>query len=282
MKHRIALRSICALVFVVGAASAADSTPDIYKIRIEGSWWYVNPTGSITAKIAPNTVTPISTASVSGSPIDVQKDFGFHNYSTFAGFVDWRFTRRQHLIVSISPNSYTGSHNAERDFVFNGATITTGTAVNSKLRVTNVAPGYEFNFIQRNHGHLGIIAQCNLLDINTDVHATGSIILPDQTVTGSYSKSRSLFAPLPVFGPQFRVYTPNGKVYVDGAILAMYFFGYGQFISSRGTVGLKLNKSFSLHAGYLMGSRTIVHGETDRLGIDLTQKGPAVGVEGQW
>ncbi len=59
----------------------------------------------------------------------------------------------------------------------------------------------------------------------------------------------------------------------------MYFFGYGNFVSSAGDLGFTLTKHITANAGYQLGTRFNVHGTSDRLGLDLTQKGPVVGLE---
>jgi hypothetical protein len=63
------------------------------------------------------------------------------------------------------------------------------------------------------------------------------------------SASGSLLEPIPVAGPDFRLYLTNSpRVFVDGNVLGMYLFGYGNFISSAGDVGVPL---LNLHVGTL-------------------------------
>ena len=38
----------------------------------------------------------------------------------------------------------------------------------------------------------------------------------------------------------------------------MYFFGYGNFLSTTDAIGLTLTKHISLNAGYQLGSRLLV------------------------
>jgi len=62
-------------------------------------------------------------------------------------------------------------------------------------------------------------------------------------------------------------------------VRGMYFFGYGDFVAARGSVGVGITKHLSLHAGYQMGSRLSIHGTSDQIAIRLTQKGPTAGIE---
>jgi hypothetical protein len=59
---------------------------DAYKLRVDAGFYY--PTGSLHG------------ASDTES-IDLSKDLGFNSYPTFSGKVDWKFTRKNHLYVSI-------------------------------------------------------------------------------------------------------------------------------------------------------------------------------------
>ena len=76
-------------------------------------------------------------------------------------------------------------------------------------------------------------------------------------------QSASLLAPLPVAGPQFRIYlTDSPGVFVEGGVYGMYFFGYGDFVSTAGSLGVTINRHLSLTAGYQLGSRLIVNNST--------------------
>jgi hypothetical protein len=59
----------------------------------------------------------------------------------------------------------------------------------------------------------------------------------------------------------------------------MYFFGYGNFVSTADSLGITVNKHFSVNAGYQLASRLNVNGTSNRIGLSLKQKGPIVGME---
>jgi hypothetical protein len=130
-------------------------------------------------------------------------------------------------------------------------------------------------------GHFGFEVLANLLNIKADLKATGTIVTPDGTTTGSYSGSGSVFAPLPVIGFIGRRYLTS-RVYIDGAVNGMYFFGYGSFISAKGSLGVGIGKGWSVRGGYFLAGRTNIHGTDSRIGVDLMQKGPILGIEGKW
>jgi hypothetical protein len=122
----------------------------------------------------------------------------------------------------------------------------------------------------------------NLFDSRASIQTQGGVIGPGGGVTTSRSASKSVFFPLPTGGPNFRYYLVPSRLYVDGQISGMYFFGYGSFIAASGVLGYSIGHHLNLRGGYLLGSRADIHGTSSRLGLTLTQKGPVVGLEGRW
>jgi hypothetical protein len=263
------------LLFVVGLVIAvcsvlaprvsAQEDFDDYKIRLDAFWFYSNPTGTIQGQ--GDTV-----------PIDLVKDLNFSSYSTFSGKVDWKFTRKNHFYVAFSPFYTSRQTTLVRTIVFRGQTFVVGSTVQSDLHAFLVAPGYQYDIIRRKRGHLGLGVQFDLFDTTAKISAAAQVVNGVQQ--GAVTASSSLLAPIPVAGPQFRFYlTDSPRVFVEGNLYGMYFFGYGNFVSTADTIGVTLTKHISVNAGYQLGSRLNVTNKTDRLGISLTQKGALAGVE---
>jgi hypothetical protein len=238
------------------------SNPEAYKIKVGGQFWYATPTATLAG-------------SSSQVPIDFDKTLGFETYSTFNGGVDWHFKNKHHLFFIVSPNQTSRTVVLNRTINFENSTFEAGSSVSSKLRSYSYAPGYRYDLIHRRSGHLGILAQINLLDIKATI--TGVAI--QSSGQSSTSASGSVFAPMPIFGPDGRVYLANNHLFIDGNLKGMYFFGYGNFISTAGTVGVTLGPHVDVIGGYQMGSKLTVNGTTDRLSVRLTQRGPTVGLE---
>jgi hypothetical protein len=103
------------------------------------------------------------------------------------------------------------------------------------------------------------------------------------TATTARGASKSALLPLPTGGPTFRYYLIPSRLYLDGAISGMYFFGYGTFSGSTNAfLGYSIGRHWSVRGGYLLGSRSEIHGTASRLGIRLTQQGAVLGLEGKW
>jgi hypothetical protein len=239
---------------------------DNYKLRIDTLWFYSNPSGSITGK--GETV-----------PIDFQKDLGFNSYSTFSGKVDWKFTHKNHFYVAFAPFYSSRTTTLTRDITFQGQTFTAGLVVKSELHPWVIAPGYQYDIIRRRRGHLGIGVQIDLFNTSAKISAAAQIN-GEGVQQAAITAKGSLLAPIPVAGPEFRLYLTNSpRLFVQGNLYGMYFFGYGNFVSTTDVIGITLTKHISATAGYQLGSRLNVTGTQNRLALDLTQKGAVAGLE---
>jgi hypothetical protein len=259
---------VLALLLLVPAALRAQESDefDQYKLRIAGFWFYSQPTGTVQGHS-------------DQYPVDFQGDLGFSNYSTGLGFVDWKFTHKNHFYVQLVPLFTSKQVVLNRTITFQGQTFDVGAQVNSQLHAFFVAPGYQYDIIRRKRGHLGLAVQFDLFKSTAKIVAMGQVS-GGGSITAGKSASGALLAPIPVAGPQFRLYLTNSpRVFIEGNVYGMYFFGYGSFVSSEGDLGVTLQKDISLNAGYQLASHLTVNGTQDRLAVQLSQKGPVVGIE---
>lgn len=257
---------VCLYVSTVLPAHAQSEDLDAYKWRFTGSWWYSQPSGHFNGQNHEG-------------EFDLSKDFHFGSYSTFTGTFDWRFKRKHHLLLQTSPVNFSNSVTLARAIDFQGETYNVGTRAEANIRSFSFSPGYQWDFIRRNRGYVALLTQIYLLD--TKATLKGTVLVNGETA--SRSSSGSFFAPLPVIGLHARGYPLDSeRLSLDGYFNGMYFFGYGDFYSARGIVGIGLSHHWRVIAGYQMGTRMSIHGGSGNIGIRLTQKGPVVGIEGSW
>jgi hypothetical protein len=241
---------------------AADSDDlDSYKIRFDAGWYFSNPTGNVHAA-GDNDI------------VDFQKDLAFNTYSTISGKVDWKFTRKNHLYFTVIPFDTSHTTVLNRTIVFRGQTFNAGAETNGSLHSLLIAPGYQYDIIRRHRGHLGIGVQMDLFNTTAKLSA----VAQSNSQQAAASASASLLAPIPVAGPDFRLYLTN-RIFADGNVMGMYLFGYGNFVSTTDSLGFALTKHISARAGYQLGSHLVVKETNNRTGIRLTQQGPLVGLE---
>jgi len=249
---------------LAGAADGEDL--DVYKWRMTGAWWFSSPTGSFAGKANSGT-------------FDLSRDFGFGSYSTFTGTADWRIKRKHHLLFSISPVTSSRRTTLSRAIEFEGVTYDVGASVAADIKARAFAPGYQYDIIRRNRISFSIATQVYLMSTSADLTGTATINGQSQSKTAS----GSIFAPLPVLGPRVRWYPlHSGRLAVDGGFQGMSFFGYGYFMSARGTGEVALSRHWRLSLGYQMGTRLKINEDTNRIGVRLTQKGPIAGFEVSW
>ena len=166
----------------------------------------------------------------------------------------------------------------QRTIIFQGQTFNVGVVTKANLSAPLIAPGYQYDISRRKREHIGIAVQINLFPSSASFFAAAQVNTNNQVV----SAKKSLLAPIPVAGPQFRFYlTDSPRLFVEGNLYGMYLFGYGNFISTTADVGVTLTKYLSLNAGYQLGTRLNVNVDEkkDRFGLSLTQKGPIVGLQ---
>lgn len=263
---RLVFYLITLFVFAPAIAGAQDEDFDQYKVRISGFWLHSTPTETMEA------------AGHNGF-VDFNRDFGFNDYSTFTGKFDWKFTRKNHIYLVAAPFIQSRQVVLDRTIVFRGQTFTVGVIAKADLQSIVYAPGYQYDIIRRKRGHLGIAAQINLFNTTGTFSAAAQVTSDGVHHAATFSQA-SLLAPIPVAGPEFRLYLTNSpRLFVEGNVYGMYLFGYGNFVSTAGDLGLSLSKHFSVNAGYTLGSRLNVNNQSNRIGLSLTQKGPLVGVQ---
>lgn len=260
----------CVALFVVFAAmppiasAQGESDPDQYRVRISGFWLHSSPTVSVEA------------AGHNGF-VDFNRDFGFNDYSTGIGKLDWKFTRKNHLYIVFVPFTQSRQVVLNRTITFRGQTFSAGATAEGKLRAVLFAPGYQYDIIRRRRGHIGVAVQINLFDTKASLKA-GAQVTSDGVRHAATSSQASLLAPIPVAGPEFRLYLTS-RAFVEGNVYGMYLFGYGNFVSTAGDLGFSVSKHFSFNAGYALASRLQVNTHSNRVGMSLQQQGPIVGMQ---
>ncbi len=253
------------LLSVVNLRAQDKEDLDAHTIRLDGFWFYSQPSGSFHG-------------TGSRGLLDFQSEVHFNSYSTGVGRIDWKFTHKNHIYVGAIPVNQSKGFVLGRTITFEGQTFNIGLSAHARLQTYFFTPGYQYDIVRRRRWHLGIAAQLNLLYISGTLQ-TAAQIANGVSYAAKYSSS-VLRAPLPVLGPEGRVYlTHSNRVFVDGNLYGLYFFGYGNFLSSHGTLGISVNRHLNFQGGYQLSSRLNIHAKTNRIGLDLTQRGAIAGLE---
>ena len=264
-------RILIAVLFCLTAPSlvrAQDANDlDNYKWRVDANWWYSHPSGYFGDNRTNNY-------------FNVNKDFGFGSYSTFTGKLDWHFAHKHHFLLTGTPNSNSKTNTVSRTITFGGQTFDVGAAVSANVDSINIAPGYQYDIIRRDHGFLGLEVDFNFIETTAKLALSGNV----NGSGGAVSGSKSFWAPLPDFGLAFRWYPlhDSNRLSFGGSFRGMPFFGYGNFMTGRADVGVGLTKHLNVRGGYEMGSRLSIHGTADQVAVQLLHRGPTAGIEFAW
>jgi hypothetical protein len=237
-----------------------------YKIRFEGFWFYSKPTGHF------------SSQGDSGL-LDLSQDIGFRSYSSGVARLDWKFTHKNHFYFAYTNFTKSKDVVLNRTVNFQGQTFNIGATATGSLDSRVYIPGYQYDIVRRKSLTLGLQLQVNITEISGKLFAAAQVTNGIPQVT-QFSSAR-IHVPLPVAGPTIRWYLiPNsGLIFFDANVFGMYFFGYGNYVSSVGTFGLSLSKHVAIRGGYSLSSRYEINTKANRVGMTLSQHGSQAGLE---
>lgn len=254
---------LCLFVFALPALAQDGEDLDDYKLRITALWWGFKPIGSV------------GTSSI--GDWDLQRDFDFQETSTFVGNLDWKFARKHHLLFEAIPVQIERGTVLNRTITFDGQTFPAGIETRARLNWNSFAIGYQYDFVRRHRGYLGIGTHVYILDPHASLTAT--VTIPGRTETRTAAVNQLIG--LPVVGPRWRFYPipRTGRLAIDGYFEGMYFGQYGDFWTGRAAAIFEVVKPLRLVGGYQFGTRLNFQGVSNDLAVRLLNQGPIAGIE---
>jgi hypothetical protein len=198
MRTRAAAISLLSLVLGLSASTAHaqysvkgpsdPATGERYHVEIGGFLW--NPT--------PDIVISSEQLGIVGSNIDFVNDLGIEKTRFKQLRVVLRPARKHKLRFEYTPITYDATGKLTARIVFNGIEFPVTLPVNTNLQWKAYRFGYEYDFVSRDRGFVGLILEAKY----TDVQATLSNVLATE-----FARAR---APIPAIGGIARVYVvPN-------------------------------------------------------------------------
>jgi hypothetical protein len=171
MRIRTLATSICILA-ILGAASPAaaqygarplvganQATGERYHVEVSGSLW--SPT--------PDIVISSESLGIIGDQVDFVTDLGIEK-STFKQLkVVLRPSTKSKFRFEYTPISYSADHTLTRQIVFNGQKYTIGLPVSSDMTWRAYRFGYEWDFVYRDRGFVGLLLEAKYTDINASL-----------------------------------------------------------------------------------------------------------------
>jgi hypothetical protein len=211
MRTGLRAASLCLGAFLFGATPAAAqfaaaggtgdrATGETYHFEIAGSIW--NPT--------PDIAISSESLGIIGDRIDFVNTLGLATTKFRQLKLVGRPGVKHKLRFEYTPIHYTATTTVETSFVFNGQRYTVGLPVTTDLFWKAYRFGYEYDFVYRNRGFVGLLLETKYTDITATLtanlaglgreeftHARGPIpsigivgrgyIIPNISITGEFS-----------------------------------------------------------------------------------------------
>lgn len=235
----------------------AQSDPEAFHVEVTADAWRTGVQGTLQSL---------------GVPIDLRTDLNLANTSTFFGRFVLKPARRHRIIVEGAPYSFDGRNLLSRGITYNGRTYDIQDTIVSHADLTYVFGGYQYDFLSRPQGHLGIEGGGAYLN------ATGTI----QSATTGVSATRNQTLGIPLAGINARVFPIKGKswISISGDVKGMALGGYGHYVQAEilGGVGAR---GFTVQAGYMILDADIHESGSspNAAGIAPTIRGPVFGIQ---
>jgi hypothetical protein len=240
MKQKVFVWITCAAGLLVWAAPASAQygtrpmgtpTPaENYHVEASLNGWAVEPDIEFAS----------DSLDIAGTRIDAVADLGFGDES----FLDWRFvlrpTRKLKFRIGYTPIKFEAESILNRTVVYNGQTYAAGLPVNSELDWKAWRFGLQYDFIYRDRGFLGFIAEAKYTDSTVSLDSPAA------------SEFTSVTAPIPAIGLAARVYVARNFA-LNGEVSGLWVdFGDDEGSYADVDVGVtwNLGRHFGVQGGY--------------------------------
>ena len=143
---------------------------------------------------APRIVLSSESLGIAGTDINVQADLGVETQQTHEFRLVLRPGRKHKVRFEYLPMKYEADTTLTGEIIFNGIRFPVATQVGTLLEWKTYRIGYEWDFVSRSWGFVGMILQAKFIDANVEL---------DSAIGNEYAHVR---APLPALGAIARVY----------------------------------------------------------------------------
>lgn len=165
------------------------ATGERYHIEASFGWWNPSPEFEIASE----------SLGVLGTRIDAVADLGIAQKRIPELRIVLRPGRKHKFRLNYTPMSYSAVSTVHREFVFNGIKYGINLPVSTELSWKTWHLGYEYDFIYRDRGFVGIVLQAKATDIQANLQAAA--------IGTEFARAQ---APIPAIGGIGRVYVaPN-------------------------------------------------------------------------
>lgn len=193
---------VAGTLFLAGSSVPAHgqsnpATGETYHVEVTGILWKPDPKATVRGE----------QFGISGTDISLADDLGVAKKRFKEIRLVLRPARKHKFRIDYIPISYSSTTRLTRTLVFNGQRYDTGRTVTTDFQWKAARLGYEYDFIYRDRGFLGFLAEAKYTSVKTTLDAG----------TGGPSEFSRVRAPIPAIGLIARVY-PASNVALTGEI----------------------------------------------------------------
>lgn len=165
------------------------ATGERYHVEASFGWWNPSPDFEIASESLPG---------VLGTRIDAVDDLGIEQKQIPELRIVLRPGQKHKFRINYMPMTYSAVSTVRREFVFNGIKYGLNLPVSTELSWKTWHLGYEYDFIYRDRGFVGLVLQAKATDIQANIEAP------------LITEFARVQAPIPAIGGIGRVYVvPN-------------------------------------------------------------------------
>lgn len=160
------------------AAAASPAVGEEYHIEAALAWWNPGPTLIVSSE----------SLGIPGDDVDLVTDLGIQQKRLRELRLVLRPAAKHKFRINYLPIKYSAEASVQREFVFNGLRYRIGLPVNTEADLTTWRFGYEYDFIHRSRGYLGVLL---------DLKYTNIDVALDSPIGSEFT---SQVAPIPTIG----------------------------------------------------------------------------------
>ncbi len=165
-------------------SQGSDVVGEDYNIEASFNFW--NPT--------PTAVVNSEALGILGSDVDLVADLGIEKQRLKDVRIVLRPARKHRFRINYLPMTYDAETTLTREFIFNGLRYRPGLPVATTAQFKAWRFGYEYDFLYRDRGFLGVLFDVKYTDVNVGLNSP---------IGDEFTKA---IAPLPTIGAVGRVY----------------------------------------------------------------------------
>jgi hypothetical protein len=160
------------------SGSKSTSNGERYHVEIGVNFW--NP--------VPKFVVASESLGIPGTDIDMQADLAIQSKTMYETRITLRPAKKHKFRFQYLPMQYSGQTHLQASIIFNGILFPVDALVDTQLSWKTYRIGYEYDFIYRPQGYLGVILEAKYTDVKVQL---GSVF------ANEYAQAK---APIPAIG----------------------------------------------------------------------------------